>query len=51
MRGRSVGGGFGSEVVDVPVVFVKEEVVLPKLRRGHGLEVGGGEGGEQEVGL
>lgn len=49
-RGR-VGGGLRGPVVDVPVVFVEEEVVLLELGGGHGDEVGGGEGGEEEVGF
>ena len=48
-----VGGrcGFvlGGPVVYVPVVFVEEEVVLCELGFGHGLEVFGCEGGEEEV--
>lgn len=38
-------------VVDVPVVLVEEQVVLVKLCGRHGGEVGGGEGGEEEVRL
>lgn len=38
-------------VVNIPVVLVEEQVVLLKLGRGHGLEMGLGEGGEDEVGF
>lgn len=51
-NGRVGGRGgivLGCPVVDVPVVFVEEEVVLGELGFGHGLEVFGGEGGEEEV--
>jgi hypothetical protein len=40
-----------SPVVDIPVVFVKEEVVLPELGGRHGGEVGRGKGREEQVGL
>lgn len=46
-QGRLLSG----PVVNVPVVFVEEEVVLLELFGGHGLEVGLGEGGEDEVGF
>jgi hypothetical protein len=38
-------------VVDVPVVLVKEKIVLLKLLGGHCLEVAIGEGGHEEVTL
>ncbi len=44
-RGRFLRG----PVVDVPVVFVEEEVVLLELGRRHAAEVGVGEGGEEEI--
>ena len=49
------GGGGGGllrcPVVDVPVVFVEEEVVLAELGVCHAGEVDGCEGGEEEVGF
>lgn len=38
-------------VVDVPVVFVEEEVVFAHLGERHGGEVCGGEGGEEQIGF
>lgn len=46
-------GGWGwflcCPVVDIPVVFIEEEIILLELFRGHVWEMGIGEGGEEEV--
>jgi len=47
----SRGGFLCGPVVDVPVVLVKEKVVLLKLLGGHGFEVAIGKGGHEEVTL
>ena len=38
-------------VVDVPVIFVEEEIVLLEKLRGHGRELGVGEGAHKKIAL
>lgn len=45
------GGFLRGPVVNVPVIFVQKQVVLLELFGRHGAEVGGGEGGEDQVGF
>lgn len=59
MRGTStfsIGHGSGSRflrspVIDIPIIFVKEKIILLQLLRSHGAQIRVGEGGEEQIGL